>query len=152
MDDHDRDILRSLQADGSLSNKALAEKIHLSPTPCWRRVKALEESGTITGYTALLAPETLGIDLTILAQVVLEDHHPDTVAAFDAAILDIPEVLECHMVSGDHDYALKIVARDMDAYSALLRDQLLQLPAVHRLSSNFVMTSKKLTTALPVYD
>ena len=152
MDDHDRDILRSLQADGSLSNKALAEKIHLSPTPCWRRVKALEESGTITGYTALLAPETLGIDLTILAQVVLEDHHPDTVAAFDAAILDIPEVLECHMVSGDHDYALKIVARDMDAYSALLRDQLLQLPAVHRLSSHFVITSKQLTTALPVYD
>jgi DNA-binding Lrp family transcriptional regulator len=151
MDQYDVAILVELQIDGRLSNRELAKRIGLSPTPCWRRVRDLEADGVIRSYAALLDPEAIGIQVTALANVILEDHHPDTVAEFDLAIATIPEVLECHMLSGDYDYALKIVARDMAHYAQLLREQLLILKAVHRVSSNFVMASTKTITAFPVY-
>ncbi len=151
MDQYDIAILVELQVNGRLSNRKLAERIGLSPTPCWRRVRDLEAAGVIRGYAALLNPEALGIQVTALANVILENHHPDTVAEFDSTIATIPEVLECHMLSGDYDYALKIVARDMAHYAQLLREQLLSLRAVHRVSSNFVMASTKTITAYPLY-
>ncbi|TDJ41314.1 MAG: Lrp/AsnC family transcriptional regulator [Gammaproteobacteria bacterium] len=151
MDQYDIAILVELQVNGRLSNRELAERIGLSPTPCWRRVRDLEAAGVIRGYAALLNPEALGIQVTALANVILENHHPDTVAEFDSTIATIPEVLECHMLSGDYDYALKIVARDMAHYAQLLREQLLSLRAVHRVSSNFVMASTKTITAYPLY-
>lgn len=151
MDQYDIAILVELQVNGRLSNRELAERIGLSPTPCWRRVRDLEAAGVIRGYAALLNPEALGIQVTALANVILENHHPDTVAEFDSTIATIPEVLECHMLSGDYDYALKIVARDMTHYAQLLREQLLSLRAVHRVSSNFVMASTKTITAYPLY-
>ena len=151
MDQYDVAILVELQLNGRLSNRELAKRIGLSPTPCWRRVRDLETAGVIRGYAALLNPEALGIHVTALANVILENHHPDTVAEFDSTIATIPEVLECHMLSGDYDYALKIVARDMAHYAQLLREQLLSLKAVHRVSSNFVMASTKIITAYPVY-
>jgi DNA-binding Lrp family transcriptional regulator len=151
MDQYDVAILVELQLNGRLSNRELAKRIGLSPTPCWRRVRDLETAGVIRGYAALLDPEALGIHVTALANVILENHHPDTVAEFDSTIATIPEVLECHMLSGDYDYALKIVARDMAHYAQLLREQLLSLKAVHRVSSNFVMASTKIITAYPVY-
>ena len=151
LDSYDRHALRLLQTDGRMSNRDLAEAIHLSPTPCWRRIRELERSGVIRGYRAELDPSRIGLNLTVLAQVELDNHHPNTVAAFDRAINAIPEVLECHMVSGDHDYFLKIIARDMQAYSEILRTQLLQLPGVNRISSTFVMRSAKATGSFPVY-
>ena len=151
MDQYDVALLVELQLNGRLSNRELAKRIGLSPTPCWRRVRDLESAGVIRGYAALLDPEALGIHVTALANVILENHHPDTVAEFDSTIATIPEVLECHMLSGDYDYALKIVARDMAHYAQLLREQLLSLKAVHRVSSNFVMASTKIITAYPVY-
>jgi DNA-binding Lrp family transcriptional regulator len=151
MDRYDVAILVELQLNGRLSNRELAKRIGLSPTPCWRRVRDLETAGVIRGYAALLDPEALGIHVTALANVILENHHPDTVAEFDSTIATIPEVLECHMLSGDYDYALKVVARDMAHYAQLLREQLLSLKAVHRVSSNFVMASTKIITAYPVY-
>lgn len=151
LDKYDLAILQELQRDGRLSNRELSERIGLSPTPCWRRVRDLEADGVIKQYAALLDPKTLGIQVTALANVILEDHHPDTVLEFDTAIETIPEVLECHMLSGDYDYALKIIARDMNHYAQLLRERLLSLQAVHRVSSNFVMASTKSITAFPVY-
>ena len=151
MDQYDIAILVELQQNGRLSNRELAERIGLSPTPCWRRVRDLEADGVIRGYAALLDPEMLGIQVTALANVILENHHPDTIAEFDSTISNIAEVLECHMLSGDYDYALKIVARDMAHYAQLLREQLLSLKAVHRVSSNFVMASTKTITAYPLY-
>ena len=111
MDQYDVAILVELQKDGRLSNRELSERIGLSPTPCWRRVRDLESDGVIQRYAALLDPVAIGIQVTALANVILEDHHPDTVAEFDTTIATIPEVLECHMLSGDYDYALKIKAR-----------------------------------------
>ena len=151
MDQYDVAILVELQREGRLSNRELADRIGLSPTPTWRRVRDLEADGVIQRYAALLDPAALGIQVTALANVILEDHHPSTVAGFDSTIATIPEVLECHMLSGNYDYALKIVARDMAHYAQLLREQLLSLKAVHRVSSNFVMLSTKSITALPVY-
>ena len=151
MDQYDVAILVELQLEGRLSNRELAKRIGLSPTPCWRRVRDLEADGVIRGYAALLNPEAVGIQVTALANVILEDHHPDTIAEFDSTIATIPEVLESHMLSGDYDYALKIVARDMAHYAKLLREQLLSVKAVHRVSSNFVMASTKTITAYPIY-
>ena len=151
MDHYDIAILVELQLNGRLSNRELAKRIGLSPTACWRRVRDLETAGVIRAYAALLDPDALGIHVTALANVILENHHPDTVAEFDSTIATIPEVLECHMLSGDYDYALKIVARDMAHYAQLLREQLLSLKAVHRVSSNFVMASTKTITAYPLY-
>ena len=150
IDGFHRAILRELQANGRISNRDLAERIHLSTTPCWRRVKELERGGVIQGYRAVLDPMKLGLHVLVLAEVSLDDHHPDTVASFNAAVDHLPEVLECHMVSGAHDFVLKIVAVDMAAYADWLRRHLLQLPGVNRVASTFVMKSLKCAAAYPV--
>ena len=152
LDHYDRALLRLLQDDGRLSNRDLAARVNLSPSPCWRRVKQLEATGVISGYRAVLDPALLGLSLTVFAHVTLDDHHPDTVRSFNAVVDNLPEVQECHMVSGEYDYVLKIVATDMNAYSDTLRAHLLQAPGVNRISSTFVMQSPKVGQLYPVYD
>jgi len=146
----DVQILDVLQQQGRISNRELAERVGLSPSPCWRRVRALEEAGVIEAYVALLEPRALGLSVFAFAHVSLTDHHPESVEAFDRAIRDAPEVLECYMTSGEHDYMLKVVAADMAGYERFLSERLLALAAVRTVNTGFVLKRKKHTTALPL--
>lgn len=150
LDSADRKILALLQADGTLSNQELAEQATLSAPACWRRVRRMEAEGIIQRYVALVDAARVGLGLQVFAFVDLENHHPDSVAAFDQLVADLPEVLECHMLSGNHDYLLRIVAADMRAYEEFLRARLLPNSAVRSVNTSFSMRAGKSTTALPI--
>ncbi len=150
LDRYERKILHTLQVDGRISNRELAEQVGLSPSPCWRRLRDLEESKVIRQYTALLDADRLGFRVCGFAHVSLENHHSETVAQFDAAVEKWPEILECYMISGDYDYMLKIVVADMAAYEALLSTRLLQVPAIRAVNTTFVLRARKYTTVLPL--
>ncbi len=150
LDDIDLRILQALQNDGRISNRQLAERVALSPAPCWRRLRALEENDVIQRYAALVDPAKVGLSILAFAHVSLENHHSETVAEFDALIHERPEVLECHSTSGDYDYMLKIIVADMAAYETFLSDELLQIPAVRTVNTSFSLRQKKLTTQLPL--
>jgi DNA-binding Lrp family transcriptional regulator len=152
LDRVDRRILDTLQADARISNQELARKIGLSPAPCWRRLRRLEEEGFISGYATLLNGSAIGLPILAYALVTLENHHPETVRQFDRLIQDRPEVLECHSMSGANDYLLRIVAASMEAYEHFLSTQLLQASAVRSVNTSFVLRTKKSTTRLPVIN
>jgi len=150
LDRVDRRILDALQADARMSNQELAKHVGLSPAPCWRRLRRLEEEGFIAGYVTLLNGSAIGLPIMAYTLVTLENHHPETVRQFDRLIQDRPEVLECHSMSGTNDYLLRIVAASMEAYEHFLSTQLLQLAAVRSVNTSFVLRTKKSTTRLPV--
>jgi DNA-binding Lrp family transcriptional regulator len=152
MDTYDKKILVALQQDGRITNKDLASQVSLSQAPCWRRVDALEKQGLITGYTAIVDQQKLGLNLTAFAQISLDNHHPDTVRRFDEGIQQWPEILECHATSGEYDYLLKIVATDMQAYNQLIYEKILRLPSIRSVNTSFSMQEKKRTSQLPVVD
>lgn len=143
-------ILAELQRHGRISNRELADKVGLSPAPCWRRLRTLEETGVIDHYVALLDPTKVGLSIVAFAHISLENHHANTVAEFDAAIQNSPEVLECYMTSGEYDYMLKVVVADMAAYERFFSEVLMQIAAVRNVSTSFALRHKKLTTALPL--
>jgi len=146
----DLKILGELQRDARISNHKLAQRVGLSPSPCWRRVKRLEEQGVIQRYVTLLNPGDLNLAVIAYAHVLLENHHPDTVQEFDEVVQRRPEVLECYSMSGQHDYLLKVVSSSMEAYEEFLSAHLLQIPAVRTANTSFVLKQKKFTTALPL--
>jgi Lrp/AsnC family leucine-responsive transcriptional regulator len=150
LDRVDRRILDALQADARISNQELAKKVGLSPAPCWRRLRRLEDEGFISGYATLLNGSAIGLPILAYALVTLDNHHADTVKQFDRLIQDRPEVLECHSMSGPNDYLLRIVAASMEAYEHFLSTQVLQLAAVRSVNTSFVLRTKKSTTRLPV--
>ena len=150
MDKIDRKILAELQKNGRLSSQALAAKVGLSTSPCWRRVRRMEKAGVISGNVAILNPESVGLHVIAFAQVSLEDHHPDSVAEFDRMVEDLPEILECHAMSGQHDYQLKVICESIGAYDQLLSEHLLRVKAVHTVNTSFVLRTNKNTTALPL--
>ena len=150
MDKTDLKILAELQADGTLSSQALAEKIGLSTSPCWRRVRKLEEDRVISARVEILDPEKIGLDVIAVAAVVLEDRHPDSVRQFDEMVSNRPEILECYAMSGQHDYHMKVACKSIRAYEVLLREHILACKAVDYVNTSFVLRSKKYTTALPL--
>src|SRR5215469_6194314 len=150
LDRLDRRILDELQSDARISNQELAQRVGLSPAPCWRRLRRLEEEGFIAGYATLLSAPAIGLPIQAYALVSLENHHPQTVRQFDQLVRDRPEVLECHSMSGPNDYLLRIVAASMEAYEQFLSTRVLQLPAVRSVNTSFVLRTKKFTTRLPV--
>lgn len=151
LDRYDRRILELLQQEGRLTNQELADRIGLSPSPCLRRVRALEEAGIITGYRALLDAKPLGLSLTALIHISMDRHTPERFANFEAKVAALPEVLECLLVTGqDADYQLKVVVRDMDAYQALLLDQITRIEGVSGVHSSFVLRRVVDKTALPL--
>lgn len=152
MDKYDRDILKVLQSEGRISNKDLAQKVALSQAPCWRRVDALQKSGLIKGYTAIVDQEKVGLNITAFAQITLDNHHPETVQRFDQGIQQWPEILECHATSGEYDYLLKIVTRDMNSYNHLIYDKILMLPSIRSVNTSFSMQQKKRTSHVPISD
>lgn len=150
LDKTDARILRELQKDARLTNQELAKRVGLSPAPCWRRLKRLEDDGLISQYTAILDADRVGFTLTAYSHVSLDNHHPDSVQKFADLVRERPEVLECFMMSGEYDYLLKVVARSMDDFQKFLTKHLLQNSIVRAVNTSFVMHRMKFTTALPV--
>ncbi|QWT48797.1 Lrp/AsnC family transcriptional regulator [Azospira inquinata] len=151
LDKFDRKILEALQAEGRLSNLELADRIGLSPSPCLRRVRALEESGLIAGYRAVLDARKLGLSIMALLHISMDKHTPERFAHFEAAIAALPEVLECLLITGqDADYQLKVVIRDMDAYQELLLNRITRIEGVSGVHTSFVLRHVVDKTALPV--
>ncbi len=143
LDDIDRRIVAALQAEGRLPMVDLAEKVGLSPTPCQRRVKRLEEEGVIGRYAALVSPQALGLGLQALVQVTLDDHSEKTVAGFEAAIRARPEVVACYAVTGDMDFQVHVIAPDLASFSEFAMKALLRMPGVKGTRSSFIMQAVK---------
>jgi len=151
IDRYDRQILQVIQEDGRISNQDLADRIGLSPSPCLRRVRALEEAGIIAGYRALLDARKLGLSLTALIHISMDRHTPDRFENFEAEIGAIPEVMECLLITGqDADYQLKVVVRDMDAYQELLLNRITRITGVTGVHSSFVLRRVVDKTGLPL--
>ena len=151
LDRYDQQILELLQQDARLNNQDLAERIGLSPSPCLRRVRALEESGLIVGYRALLDAKKMGLSLMALIHISMDRHTPERFANFEAAVRVLPEVLECLLITGqDADYQLKVLVRDMDHYQALLLNQITRIEGVTGVHSSFVLRRVVSKTAIAV--
>jgi DNA-binding Lrp family transcriptional regulator len=150
LDATDWRILRELQADGRITNLALAGKIGLSPPPCLRRVRALEEAGLITGYTALLDEAALGFALTAYAMVRLHNQAEADLRAFENALLAWPIVREAHMLSGESDYMLKCVARDLTNFQGFILEQLTAAPNVASVKTFLTIRKAKRDLGAPI--
>ena len=149
LDRYDQQILEILQADGRINNQDLADRIGLSPSPCLRRVRVLEESGLIVGYRAVLDAKKLGLTLTALVHISMDKHTPERFANFEAMVDLLPEVLECLLITGQNaDYQLKVAVRDMDHYQALLLNKLTTITGVTGVHSSFVLRQAITKTAL----
>ena len=151
LDRYDRHILEVLQSDGRLSNQELADRIGLSPSPCLRRVRALEEAGLITGYRALVDAKKLGLSLMALLHISMDKHTPERFANFEKKVAAQPEVLECLLITGQEaDYQLKVIIRDMDAYQDLLLNRITRIEGVTGVHTSFVLRRVLDKTAVPV--
>ncbi|AEA22361.1 Lrp/AsnC family transcriptional regulator [Pseudonocardia benzenivorans] len=150
MDAVDRQILAELQHDGRLSVTELAERVRLSVSPCHRRLRALEASGAISGYRAQLHAPTLGLGFDALLFVTMRGSDRDTVHAFEAAVVEIPNVVEAQRLFGDPDYMLRVLTRDLAAFQELYDDRLAALPGVQRVSSTLVMKTVAENRPLPI--
>lgn len=151
LDRYDGMILERLQRDGRISNQELSEAINLSPSPCLRRVRQLEENGLIDGYVALLNARKLGLTLMAFIQISMDKHTPERFEHFEKTLSEYSEVLECHLITGQSaDYLLKVIVEDMDAYQQFLLNKLTRIDGVTGVHSSFVMKSPINSTALPV--
>jgi DNA-binding Lrp family transcriptional regulator len=150
LDNIDRRILRVLQRDGRMQNVELAEKVGLSPSPCLRRVKMLEEAGVIERYVAVLDASKIGVGLTFFARVWLHGQDSETVNHFTEEVKRLPQVVECHLMAGDCDFLLRIVAADIDAYRKFQVDHLTRIKSVQSVKTDIPMQKIKLTSELPI--
>ena len=150
MDSVDRRMLEILQREGRISNAALAERLHLSPSPCLRRLRALERGGVISGYRAMLDRHELGLGMTVFVELNVEGHSDRVAEAISDAVLAAPEVISAHIVSGSADFLLEVVVPDLAAYERLLFDTLLKLPNVADVRSNFALRTVKPAGPLPL--
>jgi len=151
LDRTDRRLLAALQDDARLTVAELAERVALSTSPCWRRVRRLEQAGYVTGYHAQLSAERLGYGITAFVSVVMGSHTQEVARAFEARLRDIPEVIACHNVSGRYDFLLEVVATDLAAYGEFARNVLQALPGVTELHSSFSLKSLKAERRLPLH-
>ena len=150
MDATDRKMLAVLQEEGRISNAALAERLHLSPSPCLRRMRALEQDGVIAGYRAVLDRDKLGIPITVFVELKVEGHSDRSAAAITEAINATPEIVAAHIVSGAADFLLEVVVADLAAYERLMFETLLKLPNVADVRSNFALRTVKEQGPLPL--
>jgi len=150
LDDIDRRILRDLQNDGRMTNVELARRVGISAPPCLRRVRALEEAGFIRGYHADLDPMALGYNITVFAQVGLSSQAEHDLAAFEGLVRSWPEVRECHMLAGETDFLLKIVAEDWEAYQRFITSKLTPAPNVNHVKSALTIRPSKIEPGVPV--
>lgn len=151
MDKTDAEILRALQEDARLTNLELAARIGLSPTPCLRRVRQLQADGLIEGFHAAFNRPRVGLELTVFLLVDIDRNPNEALSSeFCSAVVAMPEVIACHVVSGEHDYLIEAVCENLEAYRKFFFDKLLRLPMVRRAQSNFVIESVKISAPLPL--
>lgn len=150
LDSFERKILRLLQADASLTTAQIAERVGLSPSPCWRRIDRLEREGFIKRRAALVDRRKVGLNAQIFAQVKLNAHGRANLDEFSAAIREFPEVLDAYVLMGSMDFMLRIVAKDIDAYERFFFEQLSKLPGVQEINSTVALSEIKSTTELPI--
>lgn len=143
LDDYDRKILRELRRDGRISNQKLAERIGLSPTPCWNRVRALEKAGVITDYVAILDQRALGLPDTVIIEVTLDHHDDNMLERFGQALAALPEVMEAFLVTGEYDYLIKVAVAGTEGYERFLRTKLYKLPGIRHSRSTFALRCMK---------
>ena len=146
----DRRILAVLQENARISNVDLAEQVGMSPSPCWRRVKTLEDSGVIAKHVSLVDPAAVGLPVSVFVQVTLERQIETALETFEQTVLARPEVMECYLMTGDSDYLLRVVVADLSAYERFLMDHLTRLNGVASIKSSFALKQVKYRTALPL--
>ncbi|GAA0334241.1 Lrp/AsnC family transcriptional regulator [Sphingomonas oligophenolica] len=150
LDNIDRRILRALQRDGRMQNIELAAEVGLSPSPCLRRVKLLEEAGVIEKYVALLDPAKINMGMTLFARIWLTGQDAATSNHFISEVLELPQVVECHLMAGDCDFLLRVVASDLDDYRKLQINHLARIKGVQSVKTDIPMQRIKLTSELPI--
>ena len=152
LDSIDKKILKALQREGQLSNLDLAEEVSLSPSPCSRRVKALEQNGYIERYVALVNPKKINLNLSVIVSVALNSHESSVISNFEETISELSEVVQCYLTAGQAaDYFLKIVAKDLDEYQAFLLNKLTKIKGVASIQSVFILKSVVDKTELPLF-
>ncbi len=150
LDRIDRNILAQLQQDGRMTNHDLAEKVGLSPSPCLRRVRALEDAGVIRNYVALVDPVAVDLSVSVFVNVTLERQVEDRLDVFEATVRQWPEVLECYLMTGVSDYLLRVVVPDLASYERFLKRYLTRVPGVASIKSSFALKQVRYQTALPL--
>ena len=143
LDDIDRRILRALSHDARISNQNLAESIHLSSTPCWNRVRALENAGVISEYVTILNQTALGLPDTVIIEVTLDRHDDEIFKRFGDSLAELPEVMEAYLVTGDYDYLIKVAVAGTAGYERFLRDKLYKIPGIRHSRSTFTLRCLK---------
>ena len=150
LDAVDRALLEALQKNGRATVGELAEQVSLSPSPCWRRVRQLEDAGLISGYHAHLDRHRVGYGVLGFVQLGLHNHTAEVTAAFEREVLALPQVLSCHNLSGRYDYQLEVVAADLESFADYVRTHVRSLPGVREISTSFSLKEVKRTMALPL--
>ena len=143
MDKIDYAIIDELQSNGRLTNQELAERVNLSPSPCLRRVRNLEDDGVIAGYRAVIDPKKYGLNVTIFARITLQQHNKEIISNFEAAIQDLNEVMECYLLTGSADYLLRIMLRDLDDYDRFMRQRLHNIKGISAINTSFAFGEVK---------
>ena len=146
----DRRILEAIQEDARISNADLAARVGLSPSPCWRRVRALEQCGVIQRYVTLASPEALGLPVNVFVSITLERQVEDNLERFEQAVLSRPEVMEAYLMTGDFDYLLRVVVPDIQAYQRFVLEHLTRIEGVASIKSSFALKQVQYKTALPL--
>jgi DNA-binding Lrp family transcriptional regulator len=150
LDAIDLRILAQLQEDGSLSNVQLARRVHLSPSPCLARVKALEAAGVIARYVALADAKSLGLGLNVFINVSLKSQSKESLAQFEQRIAEHDEVMECYLMTGDSDYLIRVVVPEIAALERFILEQLTPIPGIEKIRSSFALKQVRYKTALPL--
>ncbi|QWE00222.1 Lrp/AsnC family transcriptional regulator [Polynucleobacter sp. JS-Mosq-20-D10] len=150
LDTIDIRILNELQNDSSHSNVELAKRVHLSPSPCLMRVKALKDKGVIRNYVALADPKILGLGLNVFISISLKEQSKEALAQFEQRISEHDEVMECYLMTGDSDYLIRVAVADMDALEKFILEQLTPIPGIEKIRSSFALKQVRYKTALPL--
>jgi Lrp/AsnC family leucine-responsive transcriptional regulator len=150
MDNIDKKIIKELQLNARISNEELAEKVNLSASPCLRRVKKLEQSGVLTGYTAVVDQQLCGLGMNVFLSVRLEKPDKQIMQNFEQAIAQLDEILECYLMTGNRDYLLKVVSNDLKSYEAFIRDKFSNLPGISSIESSFAFGHVKQQNFIPL--
>ncbi|MFK3945232.1 Lrp/AsnC family transcriptional regulator [Pseudomonas fulva] len=150
LDRIDRALLTALQGDARLTIAELADLVSLTTSPCWRRVKQLEESGYITGYQAVLSPRAMGFGVTAFVSIMMESHTKQTALAFEQQLMAIPQIVACHNISGRYDFLLEVLAADLESFGEFTREVLQRLPGVKEIYSSFSYKAVKEGRSIPV--
>lgn len=150
IDSRDLQIVRALQEDGRLSNLDLAQRVNLSPSPCLRRVRLLEESGVIRGYSADVDPRAMGLHITAFIRITLTRHDREAVSRFESRVREIDDILDCHLLTGEADYLLRVVVPDLDAYEGFVRNRLHAIPGIGSITTSLVYGTVKSSRVFPL--